>query len=95
MFLENDLDILIHMITAPDISHVNEVEGVMPLANLVLQNQAYSREKMCDKFETLFKSIGNSTKRIRDTIALDKEKNKNNNCLEAWRKASSKSLFET
>ena len=35
-FLQNDIDFVIYLITAADISHVNEVEGVMPIANLVL-----------------------------------------------------------
>ena len=35
-FLENDLDFVMYSVTATDISHVDKVEGVMPVANLVL-----------------------------------------------------------
>ena len=52
-FLENDLDFLIHLVTAADTSYVNEVEGIMPLANVVLQNQAYARGKMTDDMKKI------------------------------------------
>ncbi len=39
-FLQFNLDALVAMVTAADISYVNEVEGVMPVANRALQNQA-------------------------------------------------------
>ena len=54
-FLQNDLDFVIYLITAPDVSHVNEVEGVMPVANIALQNQAYCRETMSHEMEYKFK----------------------------------------
>ena len=53
-FLQNDLDFVIYLITAPDVSHVNEVEGVMPVANIALQNQAYCRETMSHEMEYKF-----------------------------------------
>ena len=53
-FLQNDLDFVIYLITAPDVSHVNEVEGVMPVANIALQNQAYCREIMSHEMEYKF-----------------------------------------
>ena len=66
-FLKNDLDFVIYLITAADVSHVNEVEGVMPIANLVLQNQAYCREEMSEDMEKKFK-LANSGKAIRNVI---------------------------
>ena len=66
-FLKNDLDFVIYLITAADVSHVNEVEGVMPIANLVLQNQAYCREEMSEDMEKKFKSA-NSGKAIRNVV---------------------------
>ncbi len=53
-FLKLDADILICQITAADVSHVNEVEGVMPVANVVLQNQAYAWQSMGPDFEEIF-----------------------------------------
>ena len=50
-FLANDLYFLTQLVTAADISHVNEVEGIIPLANVVLQNQAYARKNMTDDME--------------------------------------------
>jgi hypothetical protein len=35
-FLQLNLDALVAMVTAADISYVNEVEGVMPVASLAL-----------------------------------------------------------
>ena len=87
-FLENDLDFLIHLVTAADTSYVNEVEGIMPLANVVLQNQAYAREKMSDDIEELFKPAG-SGKMIRDVITDSIESTENNEALESWRKSLS------
>ena len=87
-FLKNDLDFAIFLITAADISHVNEAEGVMPICNLVLQNQAYARNKMSDKYEKLFSSA-NSAKSITRCIenaGNDLEKIK---AKEAWRESMS------
>jgi hypothetical protein len=66
-FLKLDADILICQITAADVSHVNEVEGVMPVANVVLQNQAYARQSMGPDFEEIFWPAG-TAKKIRATI---------------------------
>jgi len=42
--------------TASDMSYVKEVEGVMPIANVVaLQHQAFAWSKMTDNYETMFK----------------------------------------
>jgi hypothetical protein len=67
-FLRLDLDALILLVTAADVSHVNEVEGVMPTVNLALQNQAFERQMMSPSMETTFKSA-NSGKTIRDVIS--------------------------
>jgi hypothetical protein len=61
-FLKLDADILICQITAVDVSHVNEVEGVMPVANVVLQNQAYARQSMGPDFEEIFRPAATSKK---------------------------------
>lgn len=45
-FLHCDLDLLVYIVTAVDILHVNEAIGVMPVANLALQNQAFARNAM-------------------------------------------------
>ena len=47
---------MIHLVTAADISYVNEVEGIIPSANMVLQNPKYTREKMADDMQELFKN---------------------------------------
>jgi hypothetical protein len=49
------------------VSHVNEVEGVMPVANVVLQNQAYARQCMGPNFEAIFRPAS-TAKKIRSTI---------------------------
>ena len=67
-FLRLDLDALIVLVTAADVSHVNEVEGVMPTVNLALQNQAFDRLLMSPSMETSFKSA-NSSKTIRDIMS--------------------------
>ena len=81
-FLANDLDLVIYLITAADVSHVNEVEGVMSVANLVLQNQAFSRQEMSNKMEKIFKDA-NSSKIIRERI-IKSQKNNVQGAAEAW-----------
>ena len=66
-FLKLKADLLICLITAADVSHVNEVEGVMPVANIVLQNQAYARQSMGQDFEETFRPAA-TAKKIRETI---------------------------
>jgi len=46
VFLYSDADIIVFMITAANISHVNEVECIMPVANLALQHQAFMSGSM-------------------------------------------------
>jgi len=41
-FLKMDVDLLVVLVTASDMSYVNEVEGVMPIANITLQHQAFA-----------------------------------------------------
>ncbi len=67
-FLKMDIDLLVVLVTASDMSYVNEVEGVMPIANVALQHQAFARAKMPIHYETLFKNC-NSGKALRDKIA--------------------------
>jgi len=50
-----DVDLLVVLVTASDMSYVNEVEGVMPIANIALQHQAFAWSKMTDNYETMFK----------------------------------------
>jgi hypothetical protein len=66
-FLRLNLDVLVAMVTAADISYVNEVEGVMPVANLALQNQSFERKKMSVEHEKVFKHA-NSGAQIREII---------------------------
>jgi hypothetical protein len=66
-FLQLNLDALVAMVTAADLSYVNEVEGVMPVANLALQNQSFERKKMSVAYEALFKNA-NSGAQIRDIV---------------------------
>ena len=87
-FLENNLDLVIYLITAADISHVNEVEGVMPIANYVLQNQAYCRDKMNDILEKKI-SNANSCKMVRNMIDEIDSKNDNNEAKIAWQSSMS------
>ena len=61
-----------HLVTASDISYINEFEGISSLANVVFQNQAYAREKMTDDIEELFKNAG-FRKKIRDVIGFNTE----------------------
>ena len=65
-------------------SHVNEVEGVMPLANLALQNQSFAREPMSEQQETHF-ATANSGKAIRTCIDDCKESEQQDAMKEAWR----------
>ena len=58
---------MIRLVTTADTSYINEVEGVMPLANVVLQNQACTREKLTDDMKKIFKPAS-SSKMIRDVI---------------------------
>ena len=84
--MKNNLDFAIFLITAADISHVNEAEGVMPVCNLVLQNQAYAREKMSDEFEKLF-SNANFTKSILNCIENAGEKDYQVKAIYEWKKS--------
>jgi hypothetical protein len=83
LFMDLDVDFLILEITAADVSHVNEVEGVMPTANVVLQHQAFARGRMSPHFENKFKSA-NSGKGIRKVIETSED---GAQCLEAWRES--------
>ena len=78
-----DLDSLIVMITAANISALNEVEGVMPLANFALQHQSHVRAQMSDEMERLFKNE-NSTLAIRNVIS---EAENTQVAQEAWRQS--------
>jgi hypothetical protein len=44
-FLQLNLCTLVAIVMAADISYINKVDGVMPVANLALQNQACSEQK--------------------------------------------------
>ena len=77
---------MIHLVTAADISYVNEVEGVMSLTNVVLQNQACTRKNMIDDVESLFINDG-PRKKIRGVIISSVKSKKNNDALESWRKS--------
>jgi hypothetical protein len=59
LFIDLNIDFLVLEITAADVSHVNEVEGVMPTANVVLQHQGFARGKMSLYFEDKFKGAAN------------------------------------
>ena len=59
------------------------MERILPLANVVLQNQVYAREKIIDDMKELFKNIG-SCKEIRDVINSYIECKQNNEALEVW-----------
>ena len=64
----SDADIVICTNAAANVSHVNEVEGVMPSANLAWQHQAFARATMDQDMEELFRSA-NSGAAIREKIA--------------------------
>ena len=71
-----------------DIWYVNEVEGITPVANMILQNQAYVRGEMTDNTEELFKIAG-SRKKIRDIISGSIECKNDNKDLQSQRKSIS------
>ena len=79
---------MIHLVTANNDSYVDEVQGVMSLANVVLQNQAHARKKMTDDIENLFKPTSPG-KIIRDAITDSIQGKKDNDFLESWRKSLS------
>ena len=81
-FLENDLDFLIHLVTVAETSYINEVEGIMLPANVILQNQVYAREKVTDDMEKSFKFAG-SRKTIRDISTKSLDGKENNEALES------------
>ena len=81
--MKNDLDFAIYLITAADISHVNEVEGVMPICNLILQNQAFTREPMSNEFEKIFNNA-NSSKMINSCIDNAESINKREEAKKEW-----------
>jgi len=83
-FLKMDVDLLVVLVTASDLSYVNEVEGVMPIANVALQHQAFARSRMPDNYETMFKSC-NSGKALRDKIANLPNKETQDDARKAWR----------
>jgi hypothetical protein len=83
-FLRLNLDVLVVLVAAADISHVNEVEGVMPMVNLGLQNQAFEGHPMSERFEQLFKNA-NSGKMIRAVIAKQPTPDGQEACQNAWR----------
>jgi hypothetical protein len=85
-FLALDLDVLLVLVTAADISHVNEVEGVMPTVNLGLQNQAFERKPMSQQCEEQFKHA-NSGKMIRQLIAKQPTEEAREACENAWRES--------
>ena len=82
LFLANDLDLVIYLITAVDVSHINEVEGVMPAINLVLENQAFSRKKMRKKVGKIFQNA-NSSQMIRERL-IKSTKNNVEDTEDAW-----------
>jgi hypothetical protein len=84
LFLTLDADFLIAMVTAPEVSAVNEVEGIMPVANLAFQNQAFARQDMTVEMEHQFKGA-NSGKAIRKRIAALETQSEQENALAAWR----------
>ena len=43
------MDSFIHLIIVTGVSHVNGVEDVMPIADLLFQNQAFARNQMSDQ----------------------------------------------
>lgn len=57
MFLQDDLDYLLAMRTAPHQSYRNWVERIMSILNLALQTVAIERSKMNDENEKLFKNL--------------------------------------
>jgi hypothetical protein len=83
-FFSLNLDVLVVLVTAADISHVNEVEGVMPTMNLGLQNQAFERQRMSEQCEQQFKHA-NSGKMIRELIAKQPTDEAREACQNAWR----------
>jgi len=83
VMLALDLDLIIVLVTASDLSYLNEVEGVMPVANLALQHQAFEWEQMSDKYESLFKSC-NSGKAICDKIVSLPDINDQFDAQKAW-----------
>jgi hypothetical protein len=70
-FLQLDLNALIVLVMAADISHNNEVEGVMPAVNLALKNQAFDWQAMTPSMETILKPA-NSGKTICDIMSNQK-----------------------
>jgi hypothetical protein len=83
-FSRLNADFLIVLITAPDTSACNEVEGVMPVANLALQNQAYARSLMSPAYEKLYKGA-QSGKAVRQRIAASGGISETENAKNAWR----------
>lgn len=86
LLLALDLDCLVLLITARDVSHTNEVEGCMPVANLALQNQAFARTSMLDEYETKF-SNAQSGKKIREIVAKYEMNDEKQETLHAWRES--------
>ena len=64
IFFENDLDFVIYLVTTTAISHVHEVEGFIPVANLVLSHQDFDPKRMNNKAEEFF-ARGTSSKKSR------------------------------
>ena len=67
LWLSLDFDVLVALITAADISAVNEVEGVMPIANYALQHQSFAREAMTIPHEHNVKNC-NSALQVRNAL---------------------------
>jgi hypothetical protein len=89
-FLQLNLDALVVRLTAADISYVNnKVEGVMPVANLAHQNQAFERKQMIVVHEKLFKNA-NLGAQVREII---KKQAPPEEAQKAWR-ASMKPVIE-
>jgi hypothetical protein len=84
LFFRLKADILVAIITAAGVSHVNEVEGVMPVANLAFQHQSFERKKMSSEMEALFKPDG-SAKAIRNKITSQPTEATRNEARSAWR----------
>jgi len=82
-FLKMDVDLLVVLVTASDMSYVNEGEGVMPIANVALQHQAFAHSRMPDHYETIFKNC-NSGKAVRNKIASLPDIKSQNAAREIW-----------
>ena len=49
---------MICLVTLSDINYENKVEGIILIADVVLQNQGYVRRKMTDDMEESFDNTG-------------------------------------